>query len=338
MAPPPAGYAYPIYAPHAHSRSHSRSRSADKGKDPRLARLEEDETRRRILDEERRKEDERRAEKKRAVEAYKAEERERELREEEAAAEALRKFEREREELEELERETVAKFKAKEEAKRKKNEEEEKAAYERYRAREAEKKVREKEKAEREDEEYKKRFREHLAKAGYAPNQIDAVIAMEKLKIDENATPGTMVHRPGNTLARTKSANSASYGQIIPGVRQQVFPKIRRKDIAVETLKHYKLEWEYCKEDSNYIVILEELSEEDTDVLFYHTQKLRAKEKKKEEKSVLQIEERGDKRNPRLLLVRRKSSAGKAGRSKSRTRERSGSHAGRIAGAVLGVK
>lgn len=240
--------------------------------------------------------------------------------------------EREGREAKEAQEEAIRKHKQEQEEEADK----EKKAWEAYEAKRKAKEASEKAAKEKKDEDYKKRLREHLARAGYAPNQIDTIVAMENMKIEENTTPGTMVHQPGRRPGQTHrpSYSGQAQGALIPGVRQQVFPKIRRKDIAMETLKHYDLQWEYCKEDSNFIVVLQELTEEDTDVLFYHTQKLREKEKRK----VLSVEERKGK-DPQLLLVRRKSSAGKKeGRSKSRTRERSRSNAGRLAGAVLGVK
>lgn len=164
-------------------------------------------------------------------------------------------------------------------------------------------------------------MRKHLAKCGYAPNQIETIIEMESLKIT-NETSGTMVHRPRNSAT----------GKVVPGVRAQVYPKIRRQDIAEETLKYYKLEWEYSRDDPNYIVILQEMTEKETDVLFAHTERLR---EKGGGRKILTIEERKDKgREPELLLVRRKS---KNERSRSRTRDKSQTRGARFAAGVLGV-
>lgn len=316
--PMPMGY-YPPPERHSHrhrrsrsrsrSRSHSRSRSP--AEDPRIAKIDEQEQREKIIAEERRREEKERKDRRDAIEKYKADQERKEKEEKEAQDEAIRKHDQEK------------KDKAAEE----------KAIWEKYELKRKQEDEARKEKKKKEDDDYKKRMREHLAKAGYAPNQIDAIVAMENLKVDENNTPGTLVVQPSRPSNQLTKMRTNSKGGGIPGVRQQVFPKIRRKDIAVETLKHYQLEWDYCKDDTNYIVIMQELTEEDTDVLFYHTRKLREKEAKKDKK-VLQIEERrGRDKEPQLLMVRRKSSAG---RSKSKNRDRSRSRS--FAGAVLGIK
>lgn len=59
--------------------------------------------------------------------------------------------------------------------------------------------------------------------------------------------------------------------------RRQIYPKVHRKDIAVETLRYLSLDWEYDRHDPDYIVIMHELTFEETDELFAHTRALRSR-------------------------------------------------------------
>lgn len=84
--------------------------------------------------------------------------------------------------------------------------------------------------------------------------------------------------------------------------RIPTFPKINRKYIEFETLKHYNIPWEFDLTNPQYVVILQELSVPETNVLFKHTQRLR----KRHPATGLGIEER--KHNDFEMVFRRERS------------------------------
>jgi hypothetical protein len=57
------------------------------------------------------------------------------------------------------------------------------------------------------------------------------------------------------------------------------FPKIDRQYLDIETLAAYELPFEFDEDDPQYLIILREMSYEDTDVLFRHTARARSKAK-----------------------------------------------------------
>jgi len=232
-------------------------------------------------------------EKKRAVEAWEAEQAAKKKREKVAQeaweAEQVAKKKREKEEQDAA----VRKWHEEEAAKKAK----EKHEWEEFERKRKEKIAEEAEKKKKEDEAYKERMMKDLAKFGFQENQIDAIVDEKKKKKKEEIA-GVMAIRPIHGV------------QV---VKHPVYPKLRRTDIAIETLKYYDLPWEYDRADSDFIIILQELSERETDILFEHTRRLRGR-------TVLKIEERGRGvgGKPQFAWVRRRSKS----RGKSPMRER----------------
>ncbi|KAL9049904.1 MAG: hypothetical protein Q9162_006957 [Coniocarpon cinnabarinum] len=73
--------------------------------------------------------------------------------------------------------------------------------------------------------------------------------------------------------------------KVQPHRRQSVdepptFPILHRDDIEIETLKHFDIPWELDSRDKNFIVLREELSHDDTDVLFAHTKRVKQRREK----------------------------------------------------------
>ena len=60
-----------------------------------------------------------------------------------------------------------------------------------------------------------------------------------------------------------------------------VYPRMHGDDIEIETLTRYDVPWEWYSEDRDYIVLLEELSVEEADILFEHTKKIRKERRKR---------------------------------------------------------
>ncbi len=61
-------------------------------------------------------------------------------------------------------------------------------------------------------------------------------------------------------------------------IHQPTYSKVHTKHIDIRTLNHYDIEYEYEHGDREYIIILQEMSLREMEVLFEHTRKLRAKD------------------------------------------------------------
>jgi len=164
-------------------------------------------------------------------------------------------------------------------------EEEEKEAEARVRKKEAEEKLKKK----KLDEEYEERVRHDLSKFGFRDNQVKAIV--------EGKKPEDIRHNPTSIA-------------VIPTQHHPVYPKIKRKDISKETLAYYDLPWEYTSDSHEYIIILRELTERETDVLFEHTRRLRSR-------TLLSIEPVRGRDGLQNAWVRRRSKS-KSGRDRSR--------------------
>lgn len=143
------------------------------------------------------------------------------------------------------------------------------------------------------DAEYMERMRRDLARFGLRENQVRAIV--EHKKHGEN-----LMVLPNNETAMLAP----------PAItRQPVYPKLKRKDVSKESLIYYDLPWEYTSDSHEYIIILREMSERETDILFEHTRRLRSR-------TLLAVEPaRG--REGQSQWVRRRSRS-KNGRSRSR--------------------
>jgi hypothetical protein len=76
-----------------------------------------------------------------------------------------------------------------------------------------------------------------------------------------------------------KIAPLAQNGLNPPHLGQQpTYIKVHREHLAIETLHYYKLPYEYDKSNSDYIIIMRELRERETEILFEHTRRLRTRD------------------------------------------------------------
>lgn len=60
-----------------------------------------------------------------------------------------------------------------------------------------------------------------------------------------------------------------------PGLHAPIYPKIHRKFVDAETLHYYDIPYRIDERDSDYILILQEMSDEEFNVLFEHTRRWR---------------------------------------------------------------
>ena len=101
-------------------------------------------------------------------------------------------------------------------------------------------------------------MRTKLTHFGFQENQIQAMLHPEQPPPPGfHQTPGTTPQNPVRIAT------------------QPIFLKIRREHLDVETLHYYDIPYEYDA-DPNYIIVLREMSEKETEILFEHTRRLRA--------------------------------------------------------------
>ncbi|KAJ9215209.1 hypothetical protein DTO166G4_3287 [Paecilomyces variotii] len=148
-------------------------------------------------------------------------------------------------------------------------------AIEEYKAKELERMEQER----KEKEEKERYFRERLKELGYVEEQIDSLVINKDKE------------------SRRKEENKTTW------------VKVHRKYLLPETLDAFNLPWEWDKNDRNYILIKEYISEEVQEELFAHTERIRGGRKLIEHTSSSQVElkipEKGNK--DKMYLVRKKS-------------------------------
>ncbi|KAF2814358.1 uncharacterized protein BDZ99DRAFT_355888, partial [Mytilinidion resinicola] len=96
-------------------------------------------------------------------------------------------------------------------------------------------------------------MRQRLAQFGFQENQIQGMIKPEKA--EELQVGHNPVHLGGH---------------------QPTYIKVHKDYIAIETLVYFDIPWEYDAANPDYIIILRELGDNETDVLFEHTRRLRS--------------------------------------------------------------
>lgn len=103
---------------------------------------------------------------------------------------------------------------------------------------------------------YELEFRKRLGHFGFRTNQIDALLNADYVENQtENKNP------PGPFNAPTMA-------------QPPTYIKIHKDHLDVETLHYYDIPYEW-DEDGNHIIVLREMSDRETEVLFEHTRRLR---------------------------------------------------------------
>ena len=116
---------------------------------------------------------------------------------------------------------------------------------------------------EEEDRKYIERVRRDMTKFGMTPQYFENM-----WKYEEKGKR----HKAHRRESRTRD---------VVVKENPTFPKIHCDDIEMETLKHYDIAWKRAPESNGYIILLEELTTEETDVLFQHTKKVRKRRPKR---------------------------------------------------------
>ncbi|KAK3936304.1 hypothetical protein QBC46DRAFT_395430 [Diplogelasinospora grovesii] len=175
-----------------------------------------------------------------------------------------------------------------EEKKRQEEEEARKKAAEeaiaQYKAKEAERLEKERIEKERADKEYQRRLQEDLIHAGLDEKDIAAIMKKEKIKQREK---------------REKEEEEAK--------DRPTYTRMSLKHLDIATLVEHKIEWEYDT-DPNFILIKRWVPEWEQNMLWEHTRRYRLVEKKREEKVVLEIDDKRHRKHgePQFEWVRKK--------------------------------
>ncbi|KAJ4378885.1 hypothetical protein N0V86_005759 [Didymella sp. IMI 355093] len=142
----------------------------------------------------------------------------------------------------------------------------------------------EKARQEKEEEELEAAMRKRLAQFGFKDDQIEAMVHKEEeTKVDPQPQTDPTPHDP------------------LPIATQPIYAKINKRYLDIETLHYYDIPYEYDA-DPNYIIVLREMSQKETDILFEHTRRLRSEHG----------EDGQDRRGRKEYAFVRKKSRGKA--------------------------
>ncbi|KAF1829056.1 hypothetical protein BDW02DRAFT_561926 [Decorospora gaudefroyi] len=113
-------------------------------------------------------------------------------------------------------------------------------------------------------------MRKRLADFGFVESQIEALVRDEKEKESLKT----------NQKGLERGTATSTLGSQIMGP-PPTYAKIHKDHLDVETLHYYDIPYEYDT-DPDYFIVLREMSEKETEVLFEHTRRLRAPRRKKD--------------------------------------------------------
>jgi len=167
----------------------------------------------------------------------------------------IERLEREKKEAREEEKRIVEKL-AREEKER---EEREERQWKEFEQKQKEKKEKADRQAKAEKEKIETAMRNRLLEAGYSLEEANAMIDGKK----KEKPPATIKVPTDEIVVRGRPHH-------VP-----VFAKIHKKYLDLQTLRYYNIPYEMDRANEDYIIILQEMSEEDTDLLFEHTRRLR---------------------------------------------------------------
>lgn len=180
--------------------------------------------------------------------------------------------------------------------------EKEKAEMEEYERKIAARNAKEKEEKDKKQQEYLDKVQHDFQRFGFTNSQIKEMVNYDEEKARQQQHQQLAV---GNTLGRSRSRS------LLGGNARPIYPKIHRQDIALETLRYFELDWEYDSHNRDYIIIMHELTVEETDELFAHTRHLKRRSTPK------LLEDKRGRENEFMWIKKRDKSRGKS-RDRSR--------------------
>ncbi|KAK4948323.1 hypothetical protein LTR10_012857 [Elasticomyces elasticus] len=130
--------------------------------------------------------------------------------------------------------------------------------------------------------------------------QSDLEIAAREA--DKRRNFGGEADTPPAPIPNAKRLNSLP----LEATRRPVYPRVARKYLDVETLKYYNLPYEVDRDYPEYIIIRREMNQDETDVLFEHTARLRSGDTLKPSDNTSLGERKKDERQPVFPKVHRR--------------------------------
>ncbi|KAL1791858.1 hypothetical protein ACET3X_009609 [Alternaria dauci] len=164
--------------------------------------------------------------------------------------------------------ELMMKIRLEEEAKKQKDKEE----YEAFLRKQKEQEEEDKKKKEAQEKELEETMRKRLSQFGFQDNQIQALVNPER---ERHLQAGMMPSHPLHQIAPPPPPpQHHHHHQIAIAPPPPTYAKIHRSHLDVETLHYYDIPYEYDV-NPDYIIVLREMSQRETDILFEHTRRLR---------------------------------------------------------------
>ncbi|KAK5703862.1 hypothetical protein LTR97_002875 [Elasticomyces elasticus] len=130
--------------------------------------------------------------------------------------------------------------------------------------------------------------------------QSDLEIAAREA--DKRRNFGGEADTPPAPIPNAKRLNSLP----LEATRRPVYPRVARKYLDVETLKYYNLPYEVDRDYPEYIIIRREMNQDETDVLFEHTARLRSGDTLKPADNTSLGDRKKDERQPVFPKVHRR--------------------------------
>ena len=119
-----------------------------------------------------------------------------------------------------------------------------------------------------------------MSRVGFSREEVEYGLGnrLKKLEEDLNAKnlDNALNAEEGNNKIGETSQPRRKKGKAA-ALQQPTYPKIHKDFLSIDTLRHYGLPYEYDRSDPNYFIILFGLDHSETEVLFEHTRRLRAK-------------------------------------------------------------
>jgi hypothetical protein len=149
---------------------------------------------------------------------------------------------------------------------------EEKAEYEAMLRQQREKQKEEERKKEEQERELEETMRNRLIKFGFEGDQLEALLSPDKGKQNEQeAGPAQLAPAPPTPWAKVHRTHLPAQ---LATAAPPTYAKVHRTHLDVETLHYYDIPYEYDV-NPEYIIVLREMSQRETDILFEHTRRLR---------------------------------------------------------------
>lgn len=246
------------------------------------------------------------------------------LRQDDAAKEEQERREKEAENAVERYKQAEKDRIAKEKKLKAEKEKEAEEAVERYKQAERDRILQEKQEQEAKDREYNRRLEEDLRRSGLDDKAITAILKKEKIKKEEARPAPTEIPVPApvspSAFVHPSGYNRVAYSDyqgVVPTTphTRATYTRMARKHLSIETLRTFGIDFDYDRQNPDYVLIKRWVPEWEQDRLWKHTKAIR--EKREKHDKVFMIEEKSHRTSPEFEWVRKKHDHRKRSKSPS---------------------